>query len=241
MSFTVLITDAVDPVCMTMLEENGIKADVQLKKTPEELIALASRADGWIIRSGTRITEELLDAATNLKVVGRAGVGVDNVDLQAATRKGVLVINAPDGNTISTAEHTCAMLLALARHIPQANASLMGGQWERKSFSGSELKDKILGIVGVGKIGRSVASRMQSFDMEVVGFDPVLSPEVAERLGIRLVSLDELFSLSDFITVHTPLTMLQDLYLTMIPCLSANLEFELLTVLVEVLLMSKPC
>ncbi|MEX0821247.1 MAG: phosphoglycerate dehydrogenase [Rhodothermales bacterium] len=201
----VLITDAVDQVCIDMLEDNGIEADVQLKKSPDELLKLAAGADGWIIRSGTTITSELLDAADNLKVVGRAGVGVDNIDLDAATRRGVLVINAPDGNTISTAEHSCAMLLSLARRIPQANRSLVDGRWDRKVFTGSEVYKKTLGVVGVGKIGREVAERMAGFGMKVIGYDPVVSSETAERFGVRLVELDELFAASDFITVHTPL------------------------------------
>ncbi|RMH50402.1 MAG: phosphoglycerate dehydrogenase [Bacteroidetes bacterium] len=202
---TVLITDNVDPLCMEMLEQAGITPNVQLKRSPEELKALAAEADGWIIRSGTTITADLIEAADRLKVIGRAGVGVDNVDLEAATRRGILVINAPDGNTISTAEHTCAMMMALARQIPQANASLRAGRWERKQFSGTELYEKTLGIVGVGKIGRAVGQRMQAFGMHVIGFDPVLAPDAAERLGIELVSLDELFERSDVITLHTPL------------------------------------
>lgn len=205
MSHTVLITDAVAPVCIEMLEQEGITANVQLKRSPEELKALAKDADGWIIRSGTKITEDLIEDVDNLMVIGRAGVGVDNVDLSAATRRGILVINAPDGNTISTAEHTCAMLMSLARRIPQANASLAGGAWNRKAFTGAELEGKTLGVVGIGKIGRAVAQRMLGFDMKVIGFDPVLSSEAADRLGIELVSLDKIFEESDFITVHTPL------------------------------------
>ena len=205
MAYTVLITDAVDPICVSLLEEAGIEASLQLKKSPEELAELARSADGWIIRSGTQLSADLIEAGRQLKVIGRAGVGVDNVDLEAATRKGILVINAPDGNTISTAEHTCAMLLALARRIPQANASLRSGKWDRKTFTGSELYEKTLGIVGVGKIGRSVAERMNGFGMRLLGYDPVLSPEVAERLGVTLVPMNELLEQSDFITVHTPL------------------------------------
>ena len=201
----VLITDSLDPVCPELLEAAGITPVVQLKKSPEELKALAADADGWIVRSGTQITADLLDAAPNLRVIGRAGVGVDNIDLEAATRRGVLVLNAPDGNTISTAEHTCAMMLALMRQIPQAAASLKGGAWERAPFSGAELDGKTLGIIGVGKIGREVAKRMQAFGMRTVGFDPVLSTETAERLGVDLVDLDTLFAESDVITVHAPL------------------------------------
>jgi D-3-phosphoglycerate dehydrogenase len=202
---TVLITDAVDPVCISLLEENGLVPDVQLGKSPEELKELAAGAQAWIIRSGTRIDAALIEAAPGLKVIGRAGVGVDNVDLDAATRQGILVINAPDGNTISTAEHTCAMLQAMARRIPQANASLVAGRWDRKQFKGSELYEKTLGIVGIGKIGQAVAARLKGFGMRVIGYDPVLSDEVAERLGITLVTLDELYRQSDYITIHAPL------------------------------------
>ncbi len=205
MAQTVLITDAVAPVCARLLEEHGFTPHVQLGRAPEELTEHVRRAHGWIVRSGTQVTANLIEAAENLKVIGRAGVGVDNIDLEAATRRGILVVNAPDGNTISTAEHTCAMLQALARRIPQANASLRSGAWNRKAFAGSELHGKTLGVVGVGKIGRAVARRMQGFEMEILGYDPVLSEEVAARLGVTLVALDALIARSDFITVHTPL------------------------------------
>ena len=205
MSYSILITDAVDPVCSNLLEEAGFHAEMHLKQSREQLSVLARQADGWIIRSGTTIDAELIEAAPKLKVIGRAGVGVDNIDLAAATRRGIMVINAPDGNTISTAEHSVAMLMALARRIPQANASLRGGKWDRKTFKGFELYEKTLGVVGVGKIGQAVARRMQGFGMKVLGFDPVLSSETAERLGINLVTLDEVFEKADFITVHTPL------------------------------------
>lgn len=202
---TVLITDPVDPVCIELLEQNGVKASVQLKQSPEALLEHAGSAQGWIIRSGTTITSALIEAGQSLRVIGRAGVGVDNVDLEAATRKGILVINAPDGNTISTAEHTCAMLMSLARRIPQANHSVRAGKWDRKSFTGSEVFEKTLGVVGVGKIGRAVAERMKAFGMKILGYDPVLSAEVARRMGLELVSLDEVIEQSDFITIHTPL------------------------------------
>ena len=201
----VLITDSVDQVCLDLLKENGIEADVQLKKSDDELKLAAKDADGWIIRSGTTVSAALIEAADKLKVVGRAGVGVDNIDLEAATRRGVLVINAPDGNTISTAEHTCAMLLSLARRIPQASRSTAEGKWERKAFTGSEVYEKTLGIIGVGKIGRAVAERMAGFGMTLIGYDPVLAPEAAERIGVSLVGLEEIYERSDFITLHTPL------------------------------------
>ncbi|MEM6336037.1 MAG: phosphoglycerate dehydrogenase, partial [Bacteroidota bacterium] len=201
----VLITDNLSPLAADMLRSAGIGVDIHLKQTPEQLAELAPSYDGWLIRSGTQITADLLDKAANLKAIGRAGVGVDNVDLTAATRHGVLVLNAPDGNTLSTAEHTCAMLLALSRHIARAATSTADGKWERKKFMGAEVYGKTLGVVGVGKIGRAVAKRMQAFGMRVVGFDPVLSTDVADRLGIELMDLDELFRQSDYLTFHTPL------------------------------------
>lgn len=205
MPHKVLITDSIAPICTTLLAEHGIEADVRLKQTPEALKAIVADYDGWIIRSGTQIDADLLAAATQLKVVGRAGVGVDNVDLAAATARGVLVLNAPDGNTISTAEHTCAMLLALSRNIPQADASLSDKKWERKKFMGAEVYGKTLGIIGVGKIGRAVAKRMQGFGMQVIGYDPVLSEEAADKLDVKLVTLETLYARSDYITTHTPL------------------------------------
>jgi D-3-phosphoglycerate dehydrogenase len=201
----VLVTDALSPVALRLLEEAGLEAAVHLKASPEALKALAAEADGWIIRSGTAITADLVEAARRLKVIGRAGVGVDNVDVEAATRRGVLVVNAPDGNTTSTAEHTCALILALARQVPQAAASLAAGDWERKRFQGAELDGKTLGVVGVGKVGRAVAQRMQAFGMRVLGFDPVLAPEAAERLGVELGALERIWDEADVITVHTPL------------------------------------
>lgn len=201
----VLITDPLSPVALELLAEAGLEADVRLGLAPDDLPAAASGAHAWLIRSGTRITADLIAAAPELRVIGRAGVGVDNVDIGAATRRGILVLNAPDGNTISTAEHTCAMMLALARQIPAAHRSTSEGGWERKRFAGAELAGKTLGVIGVGKIGRAVAERMQAFEMRVIGFDPVLSPEAAERIGIQLRDLEDIFTESDFITVHTPL------------------------------------
>lgn len=205
MAQTVLITDPVDPVCTDLLEREGFDVNMQTGVDAEALKEHARTAHGWIVRSGTKVTADLIDAADELKVVGRAGVGVDNIDLDAATRKGILVCNAPDGNTISTAEHACAMMQSLARRIPQANHSLLDGRWDRKKFSGSELHGKTLGIVGVGKVGRAVAERMRSFGMRLLGYDPFLSEDVAARLDLSLVSLDELLAGSDFITLHTPL------------------------------------
>ena len=174
-------------------------------RTDEELKPLVAEADGWIIRSGTKITPELIDVADRLTVIGRAGVGVDNVNVEAATRKGILVLNAPAGNTISTAEHTIAMMLALSRNISAANASIRGGAWDRKSFMGSELYGKTLGILGAGKVGRAVAERMRGFGVTILGYDPIIPAELAEGSGIKLVQLEELISESDIITIHSPL------------------------------------
>lgn len=205
MAYKVLISDSVHPVAEEMLTAAGIEVDIFPNKTQEELLEIVGSYNGWIVRSGTQVTSDLLKAANSLQAIGRAGVGVDNIDLEAATRRGVLVMNAPHGNTISTAEHTTSMLMALARRIPQAYKSLVSGKWERKKFTGNEVYGKTLGVVGVGKIGRNVIERMQAFDMNVIGFDPVLSEETADSLGIELVRLEELFERSDYITVHTPM------------------------------------
>jgi D-3-phosphoglycerate dehydrogenase len=201
-----LITDDLSPACLTLLRDGGVEPVVRLGASPDELKALAADADAWLIRSGTTLTADLLAAAPKLRVVARAGVGVDNVDLAAATRRGVLVVNAPDGNTVSTAEHTCALLLALVRRIPQAAASLAAGRWERKPFTGAELDGKTLGVVGLGRVGRGVAERMRGFGMRVLAFDPVVAPEAAERAGIELAPLERLWAEADVLTFHTPLT-----------------------------------
>jgi D-3-phosphoglycerate dehydrogenase len=205
MSDTVLITDPIDPLGHEILTEHGAEIDELLDYDEETLKAHLKEANGWIVRSGTTVTPELIDLAVNLQVIGRAGVGVDNIDLDAATRKGILVCNAPDGNTVSTAEHACAMLQSMARTIPQANRSLRSGNWDKSKFAGAELHDKTLGIVGIGKVGRNVAERMQGYGMDLVGFDPLVSDEVANRLGVTLVPLDELLTESDFITIHAPM------------------------------------
>lgn len=206
MTGNVLITDNLDPICVEILEKEGLTPIVRVGASADELTRLAEDADAWIVRSGTKITGGLIESAPRLQVIGRAGVGVDNIDVEMATRRGVLVINAPDGNTISTAEHTCAMIMAAVRRIPSAAASVRAGQWDRKAFTGSEVFEKTLGIIGVGKIGQAVALRMKPYGVRLLGYDPVLSNEVADRIGITLVSMDELLAQSDIITVHTPLT-----------------------------------
>lgn len=206
MSFKVLLLDNVDPVCADVFGERGIEADVPGKLTDEELFDRIGDYHGMVVRSGTTVTEELLSHAKNLKVIGRAGVGVDNIDIPAATAKGVLVMNTPDGNTISTAEHTCGMILALARNIPNAVSKVKSGGWDRKKYMGTEVHGKKLGIVGLGKIGSEVARRMAAFGMVVYAFDPFSTHEHAQEIGAELVELDELLGMVDFLSVHTPLT-----------------------------------
>ncbi len=206
MSFKVLLLDNVDPICGEVFEQRGIHADQPGKLSQEELFSTIPEYDGLVVRSATTVTPELLEKATKLKVIGRAGVGVDNIDIPASTSKGVLVMNTPDGNTISTAEHTCGMLIALSRNIPKAVATVKGGGWDRKAYMGTEVHGKILGIVGLGKIGSEVAKRMKAFGMEVQAFDPFSTEEHAQSIGVDLVELDELLATSDYLSVHTPLT-----------------------------------
>jgi len=202
----VLVSDPLSEEGLKVLKERGIKFDLKPKLPPDELKKIIGEYQGLIIRSGTKVTAEVINACRDLKVIGRAGVGVDNVDINAATKKGILVMNTPGGNTISTAEHTVSMLLALNRNIPQANISLKNGEWNRKKFMGVELSGKILGIIGLGRIGIEVAKRANSFGMKIIAFDPFLSFEKAQQHKVRLVELVELFSQSDYITVHAPLS-----------------------------------
>ncbi|MDP2884007.1 MAG: phosphoglycerate dehydrogenase [Ignavibacteria bacterium] len=202
----ILLSDPIEQVCVDILMSEGFEVDAKPNLPPDQLRAIIADYDGLIVRSGTKVTAEIIAAATKLKIIGRAGAGVDNVDVEAATRRGIVVMNTPGGNTISAAEHTMSLLLSMARNIPQANESIRQGKWDRKSFTGTELLEKTIGIVGLGKIGREVASRCQAFGMKTIGYDPVLSAEVAAKGKIELVSLDEIFMRSDFITLHTPLT-----------------------------------
>ncbi len=206
MSFKVLLLDNVDPLCEKVFEERGIEVVRNTKLSGQELYDTIKEYHGIVVRSATTVDEDLLNAAENLKVVGRAGVGVDNIDIPAATAQGVLVMNTPDGNTISTAEHTCGMILALARNIPQSTEKVKAGGWDRKKYMGTEVDNKTLGIVGLGKIGSEVTRRMQQFGMNIIAYDPFASHEKAEELGVKLVEIDELLGSSDFISVHTPLT-----------------------------------
>ncbi|CAH6927897.1 D-3-phosphoglycerate dehydrogenase [Phodopus roborovskii] len=201
----VLISDSLDPCCRKILQDGGLQVVEKQNLSKEELIAELQDCEGLIVRSATKVTADVINAAEKLQVVGRAGTGVDNVDLEAATRKGILVMNTPNGNSLSAAELTCGMIMCLARQIPQATASMKDGKWDRKKFMGTELNGKTLGILGLGRIGREVATRMQSFGMKTVGYDPIISPEVAASFGVQQLPLEEIWPLCDFITVHTPL------------------------------------
>ena len=202
----ILISDPIERQCVKILEDEGFSVDLRPEVEAAELRSVIGRYDALIVRSRTRVTADILSCADRLKAIGRAGAGVDNIDVDAATRKGVIVMNTPGGNTISTAEHTISLILALARNIPRAHASVARGDWERKTFIGTELFGKTIGIIGLGKVGREVAHRCLSFGMTVVGFDPVLSTEVALKLGIELASFEDVLRRSDFVTIHTPLT-----------------------------------
>lgn len=186
--------------------ETAAEVDVITNLSPEELVERIKGYDALVIRSGTKVTADVINAADRLKVIARAGVGVDNVDVDAATKKGIIVVNAPGGNTISAAEHTIAMMLALARNIPQAHASVRRGEWNRKKYTGVEVFNKTLGIIGLGRIGTEVAKRMKAFGMRILAYDPFITESKAAELGIKLASLEEIYRESDFITVHTPLT-----------------------------------
>lgn len=202
----VLVSDSISQKGLAVLQaEDGIEVVVNTKLTPEQLIAEIPKYDALIVRSATKVTAEVIEAATNLKVIGRAGVGVDNIDLEAATRRGIVVINTPGGNSVSTAEHTIAMLLAMARSIPQAHVSMKQGKWDRKRFTGVEVRGKVLGVIGLGRVGMEVVKRAVGLEMEVIGYDPFISEEMTRPLSIKLSDLDDLCRQADFITVHTPL------------------------------------
>ncbi len=200
----VLISDKMNKLAEDIFKARGVEVDVKTGLKPDELKAIIGQYDGLAIRSSTTVTPEILEAATNLKVVGRAGIGVDNVDIKAATAKGVIVMNTPFGNSITTAEHAIAMMFALARDIPQASASTHEGKWEKNKFMGVELYNKTLGLIGCGNIGSIVADRAIGLKMNVLAYDPFLSADKAVELGVKKVELDELFENADFITLHVP-------------------------------------
>jgi D-3-phosphoglycerate dehydrogenase len=202
----VLIADKLSPAAAQIFKDRGVEVDVKTGLERDELIKIVGQYDGVAVRSATKITEKVIAAADNLKVIGRAGIGVDNIDVPAATSKGIIVMNTPFGNSITTAEHAIALMFALARQIPQADVSTQAGKWEKNRFMGVELTGKTLGIIGCGNIGSIVADRALGLSMRVIAFDPFLSPERAKDIGVEKVDLDELLSRADFISFHTPLT-----------------------------------
>ena len=204
----VLVSDKLSPTAVQIFKDRGVEVDYlpDLGPDKEKLLSVIDQYDGLAIRSATKVTEKLIAAATNLKVIGRAGIGVDNVDIPAASRKGIIVMNTPFGNSITTAEHAIALMFALARQIPEANASTQAGKWEKNRFMGVEITGKTLGIIGCGNIGSIVATRGVGLKMNVVAFDPFLSEGRASELGVQKVELEELFARADFITLHTPMT-----------------------------------
>ncbi|MEL6519662.1 MAG: phosphoglycerate dehydrogenase [Pseudomonadota bacterium] len=204
----VLVSDKLSETAVQIFRDRGIDVDFQpgLGKDKEKLLDVIGDYDGLAIRSATKVTEKVLAAATNLKVIGRAGIGVDNVDIPTASKKGVIVMNTPFGNSITTAEHAIAMMMAVARQIPDANASTHAGKWEKSRFMGVELTAKTLGVIGCGNIGSIAAERALGLKMKVIAYDPFLSEERADKLGVRKVELDELLAKADFITLHVPLT-----------------------------------
>ncbi|WP_102957602.1 phosphoglycerate dehydrogenase [Mangrovicella endophytica] len=204
----VLVSDKLSPTAVQIFKDRGVEVDYlpDLGKDKDKLLEIIGQYDGLAIRSATKVTEKLIEAAPRLKVIGRAGIGVDNVDIPAASRRGVIVMNTPFGNSITTAEHAVAMMFALARQLPAADESTRAGKWEKNRFMGVEITGKVLGVIGCGNIGSIVASRGVGLKMKVIAFDPFLSAERAAQLGVEKVELDELFKRSDFITLHTPLT-----------------------------------
>ncbi|MBA3921773.1 MAG: phosphoglycerate dehydrogenase [Nostocaceae cyanobacterium] len=201
----VLVSDPIDQVGIDILSQVAT-VDIKIGLSPAELVQIIGEYDALMIRSGTQVTQEIIEAGTQLKIIGRAGVGVDNVDVAAATRKGIVVVNSPEGNTIAAAEHAIAMMLALSRHIPDANSSVKRGEWDRKSFTGAEVYKKTLGVVGLGKIGSHVASVSKAMGMKLLAYDPFISRERAEQLGCQLVDMDMLVREADYITMHIPKT-----------------------------------
>jgi D-3-phosphoglycerate dehydrogenase / 2-oxoglutarate reductase len=203
---SVLITDDVNEKCVQILENNDLKVVKNTKLSKEQLLEEIKSYDCLIVRSATKVTSEVLSSGSkNLKLVARAGTGVDNIDVNAATDMGILVMNAVGSNTISAAELTCAMISSLARHLPQANASMKEGKWERTKFLGTELYGKTLAVIGLGRIGREVATRMRSFGMRIIGYDPIVTAEEAAKHNIEFFQLNQIWPLADYITIHVPL------------------------------------
>lgn len=206
-SFRVLLSDSLNPLGVEVFSRYPqLRVEVKTGLKPDELAGVIAPYHALVVRSSTRVTREVIERAESLRVIGRAGVGVDNIDLEAATRRGIVVMNSPLGNSVTTAEHALSMLMALARHIPAANAAVKAGRWDRGKFTGVEVSNKTLGVIGLGNIGRIVAERAQGLKMKVIGYDPILTAEAAGRIGVEMVSLEQLYRRADFITVHAPLT-----------------------------------
>src|SRR5580698_7477994 len=202
----VLIADELSPRAVAVFAERGVEADVAIGLKPDALAARIGDYDGLAVRSATKVTAALIAEAERLKIVGRAGIGVDNIDIPAATQRGIVVMNTPFGNSITTAEHAIALMMALARQLPLADRSTQAGKWEKSRFMGVELTGKVLGVIGCGNVGSIVADRALGLKMKVVAYDPFLSPERAVTLGVEKVELEDLLARADFITLHTPLT-----------------------------------
>ena len=201
----VLVSDPIGPEGVSLLE-TGADVDVKTGMKPAELLDTIGAYQALVVRSETKVNREVIEAGKNLQVIARAGIGVDNIDLDAATGAGIAVVNAPTGNTVAAAEHTMALMLALARNVPGAHYSLQSGEWRRSAFMGVEVRDKTLGICGLGRVGTEVARRAQAFGMRLIGYDPFVAPDYARRFGVELMTLDDLLAESDFVTLHTPLT-----------------------------------
>lgn len=200
----ILVSDKLSEKGVEILRNGGLDVDVKTGMKPEELMKIIGEYDGLVVRSATKATPEILSAGRKLKVIGRAGAGVDNIDISAASKQGIVVMNTPGGNTVTTGEHTIAMMMALTRNIPQADALMKQSRWEKKALEGREVFNKTIGIIGLGRVGSVVASRAQGLKMNVIVYDPFITQELAEQQGYELVSLDELYSRADYITVHTP-------------------------------------
>src|SRR5215510_15138865 len=205
-SLKIVVADELPESALELLRAEGWHVDARAGRSPADLANDLADADGLLVRSATKVTKELLAAASQLRVVGRAGTGVDNIDVAAASGRGVLVVNAPGANSISVAEHACALMLALARMVPAADQAMKAGKWEKKRFLGTEVRGKILGILGLGRIGQEVAHRARSFGMRIVAHDPFISKEVADSIGVELMPLDDVCRVADFLTLHLPAT-----------------------------------
>lgn len=202
----ILITDPIEKSCIEILKNAGFNVDHKPGLQEDEIISIINDYNVLIVRSGTKVTKKIIESSNTLELIARAGAGVDNIDVNAATHRGIIVMNTPGGNTLSTAEHTMALLLSMCRNIPRANNELKQGIWDRKKYLGTELFGKKIGVIGLGKIGKEVAVRCKAFGMEVLGYDPVLTQDSAQKIGVKLVSIDEILEQADIITVHVPLS-----------------------------------